>query len=140
MPAVVDPEAALAPDAPVQFEALGSNLAAAIKPRAGDDPLADAEVVVRARIENQRIAVMPMEGNAILAVPGDDGDGHDLTVYVSTQMPHGVWHRTATTLGRRGIERAGRGTVRRRRVRRQARPRDRAHRRDRPPRNGSDGP
>ena len=24
-----------------------------------------------------------MEGNAIAVVPGDDGDGHDLTVYVS---------------------------------------------------------
>ena len=90
LPAVVDPEAALAPDAPMQFEELGSNLAAGDRrPRPGDDPLAGADVVVRARIENQRIAVMPMEGNAIAVVPGDDGDGHDLTVYVSTQMPHG---------------------------------------------------
>ena len=39
---------------------------------------------------------MPMEGNAIAVVPGDDGDGHDLTIYVSTQMPHGLaatWRR-----------------------------------------------
>ncbi len=33
LPAVVDPEAALAPDAPLQFEELGSNVAAAIAPR-----------------------------------------------------------------------------------------------------------
>ena len=55
------------------------------------DLFAGADVVVRARIENQRIAVMPMEGNSIAVVPGDDGDGHDLTLYVSTQMPHGSW-------------------------------------------------
>ena len=38
---------------------------------------------------------MPMEGSAIAVVPGDDGAGHDLTVYVSTQMPHGFANRVA---------------------------------------------
>ncbi len=95
LPAVVDMEDALAPGAPLQFEALGSNLAAAIHPRGDDDPLAGADVVVRGRFENQRIAVMPMEPSAIAVVPGDDGAGHDLTVYVSTQMPHGVANRIA---------------------------------------------
>ena len=42
------------------------------------------------RIENQRIAVVPMEGNAIAGDPGRRRrPGHELTVYVSTQMPHG---------------------------------------------------
>jgi len=95
LPAVVDMEDALGPGAPLQFEALGSNLAAAIHPRGDDDPLAGADVVVRGRFENQRIAVMPMEPSAIAVVPGDDGAGHDLTVYVSTQMPHGVATRIA---------------------------------------------
>jgi aerobic carbon-monoxide dehydrogenase large subunit len=99
LPPVVDPEAALAPGAPQQFEELGSNVAAAIQPRAGGEVLDDADVVVRARIENQRIAVMPMEGNAIAVVPGDDGDGHELTVYVSTQMPHGFARLAAAHLG-----------------------------------------
>src|SRR5262249_13446052 len=100
LPAVTDPEVALLPDAPLQFEVLGSNEAAALKPRPGaGEALADAEVIVRARIENQRIAVMPMEGNALLAVPGNDGNGHDLTVYVSTQMPHGFWHRSSPFAG-----------------------------------------
>jgi carbon-monoxide dehydrogenase large subunit len=49
------------------------------------------------RIENQRVAVVPMEGNAIAAIPGADGNGHDLTVYVSTQMPHG-FHATLCRL------------------------------------------
>ena len=88
LPPAVDPEAALSPGAALQFEGLGTNLAAGV--RSGDpDPLAGAPRVVRLRMVNQRIAVAPMEGNAVLAVPGDDGDGHDLTVYVSTQMPHG---------------------------------------------------
>ena len=53
----------------------GSNLAAgSARAAAEPDPLADAEVVVRARIVNQRVAVMPMEGNAIAVLPGDDGD------------------------------------------------------------------
>ncbi|MDQ1521068.1 MAG: aerobic carbon-monoxide dehydrogenase large subunit, partial [Actinomycetota bacterium] len=67
--------------------------AAGMQIRADQDALAGADVVVRARIENQRIAVVPMEGSAIAVVPGDDGDGHELTVYVSTQMPHGVASR-----------------------------------------------
>jgi len=95
LPAVVDPEAALAADAPLQFEELGTNLAAAIRPQSPDDVLAGADVVARARIENQRIAVMPMEGSAIAVLPGDDGDGHELTVYVSTQMPHGFAGKVA---------------------------------------------
>jgi carbon-monoxide dehydrogenase large subunit len=99
LPAVVDPEAALAPDAPLQFDELGTNLAAAVTPRKHDDVLADAEVVVRARIENQRIAVMPMEGNAIAVDPTHDDNGHVLTVYVSTQMPHGWADKAAPLFG-----------------------------------------
>jgi carbon-monoxide dehydrogenase large subunit len=97
LPAVVDPEAALAPDAPLQFEEMGTNLAAGSRDDADPDPLAGATQVVRVRIENQRVAVVPMEGNAIAAIPGDDSAGHDLTVYVSTQMPHG-FHATLCRL------------------------------------------
>jgi carbon-monoxide dehydrogenase large subunit len=97
LPAAVDPEAALADGAPVQFEELGGNLAAGVRSELTEDPLADAEVVVRARIENQRIAVVPMEGNAIAVLPGAPGDRFDLTVYVSTQMPH-AWRGLAARL------------------------------------------
>ena len=99
LPAVTDPEAALEPGAPLQFEALGSNLAAAIAPREQGDVLEGADVVARARIENQRVAVMPMEGSAVAVIPGDDGAGHELTVYVSTQMPHGFAGRVASGFG-----------------------------------------
>jgi carbon-monoxide dehydrogenase large subunit len=92
LPAVSDAEAALEPGAPLQFEELGTNLAGGFRDPPDPDPLARASRVVRLRVENQRVAVVPMEGNAIAAVPGDDGNGHHLTVYVSTQMPHGFHH------------------------------------------------
>ncbi|HZD65622.1 MAG TPA: xanthine dehydrogenase family protein, partial [Acidimicrobiales bacterium] len=96
LPAVVDPADALAPDAPLQFEELGSNLAAGRRDPRGEEALADAEVVVRGCFENQRVAVVPMEGNAIAVVPGPGGaEGPRLTVYVSTQMPHGFAGRVA---------------------------------------------
>jgi len=101
LPAVTDPVAALAPGAPLQFEELGSNLAAGLadpEPPDGADPLGGAAAVVRLRLVNQRVAVVPMETDAILAAPGAD-EGYDLTVYVSTQMPHGFHTRAAKLLG-----------------------------------------
>jgi carbon-monoxide dehydrogenase large subunit len=90
LPAVVDMEAALAQDAVLQFPELGSNVARsvhAIHPDDAGDVLAGAELVVRARIENQRIATAPLEGNAILADPRPAGDVA-LTAYIATQQPH----------------------------------------------------
>ncbi len=69
--AVVDMEDALDPDSPLQFESMGSNVIIGL--RAGSkDPLADADVVVRGRFENQRVAVVPMEGSAIAVDPTGD--------------------------------------------------------------------
>ena len=87
---VVDMEEALAPGAPLQFPEVGSNVAESVRavhPQDSGDALADAEVVVRARIENQRVATAPIEGNAILVDPRPDGDTL-LTAYVATQHPH----------------------------------------------------
>ncbi len=97
--AVVDMEAALAEGAPLQFEALGTNLVAGFADPAGADPFDGAVTVVRAQLENQRVAVVPMEADAIAAIPGGDGDRHELTVYVSTQMPHGFWASASTYFG-----------------------------------------
>jgi carbon-monoxide dehydrogenase large subunit len=88
LPVVVDPEAALDEGAPLQFESVGTNRAAAAHAGTDGDVLAGADSIVRGRFENQRVAVMPMETSAIAVMPGDDGDGHELTVWVSTQMPH----------------------------------------------------
>jgi carbon-monoxide dehydrogenase large subunit len=87
LPAVLDMEAALAADAPTLFGTVESNLMAGSADGI-DDVLAGADVVVRGRFENQRMAVVPMEGAAVAVLPTDDGDGHELTVYLACQMPH----------------------------------------------------
>ncbi len=97
--AAVDLVEAASPSAPVQFEALGTNVAAGFRGPSEADPFAGARTVVRAQLENQRVAVVPMEADAIAAVPGDDGEGHELTVYVSTQMPHDMWQSISTAFG-----------------------------------------
>jgi carbon-monoxide dehydrogenase large subunit len=97
--AVVDPEAALSGGAPLQFEELGSNLAAGVRDPDDVRPLDGADVVVRARIVNQRLAVAPMEGNAVTATPGGPGEPYDMTVHVSTQMPHGLRGQVAAQWG-----------------------------------------
>ena len=95
--AVADMESAGADGAPLQFEELGTNVVAG---KAGvGDPLAGARTIVKAKLENQRVAVVPMEGDVIAAVPGDSGDGIKMTVYVSTQMPHGFARQAARILG-----------------------------------------
>ncbi|MGB8860480.1 MAG: molybdopterin cofactor-binding domain-containing protein, partial [Ilumatobacteraceae bacterium] len=83
--AVVDAEAALAPGARVIFEQHGDNIAVATTDAVHPDIFGDAELVVRGRYVNQRVAVAPMEPHAAAAVVGDDGR---LTFYGSTQMPH----------------------------------------------------
>ena len=103
IPAAVDLESAVADGAPLQFEPIGSNVVAGWQDPPGADPFEGATTVVRATLENQRVAVVPMETDAIAAVPGDDGRGHDLTVYVATQMPHGF---ADALVGRLGIDRA----------------------------------
>jgi aerobic carbon-monoxide dehydrogenase large subunit len=98
LPVVSDPEAALDPASEPQFPELGSNLAAGA--RSAEDVLSDAEVVVRARMVNQRVAVMPLEGNAIAVLPGGyEGRDDDLTIWVSTQMPHGFRAQAARLFG-----------------------------------------
>jgi carbon-monoxide dehydrogenase large subunit len=83
--AVTDLEAALAPGAPLQFPQLGTNRVTGMRDATDLNPLAGADVIVRGRFENQRVAVAPMEGNVILVVPGEGGA---ITVSVATQMPH----------------------------------------------------
>ncbi len=95
LPVVIDVEAALADGAPLLFEEHGSNLAIAFE--FGEDPdlLADAEVVVSQRIENQRVAAVPMEPNGIVVTH----DGVGLTCFVPTQAAHGVQPGIAAVAG-----------------------------------------
>ena len=84
LPFVVDMERAADADAPQLYDELPHNVA--IQRIGEGDPLDGAEVVVRARIENNRLATAPIEGNAVLADP--TAGGHRLTVWLSTQHPH----------------------------------------------------
>jgi aerobic carbon-monoxide dehydrogenase large subunit len=88
LPAVADLDAAVAGDAPLVFAELGSNVYVGAREPGEENPLLGADVVVRGRFENQRVAVAPMETNAIAVVPGGADDEFDLTVHVATQMPH----------------------------------------------------
>ena len=94
--AAVDMEAALASDAPLQFESIGSNIVMGMQ-TGREDALDGADVVVRGRFENQRVAVVPMEGSAIAVVP-NDGD-FDLVVHLACQMPHMIHGVLAGSLG-----------------------------------------
>jgi len=86
--AVTHLDRALLADAPLLFDELGSNLAGGERDADGAGALEGAAVVVRARLENQRMAAAPMEPNAILVFPEGAGDGFALTFFVATQMPH----------------------------------------------------
>ena len=85
LPAVTDPEAALAADAPLLFEEAGTNV---VFPTAvGDeDALDGADVVISSRTVSQRLAGVPMEVNGILVVP----ENGRLTCWTSTQAPHTI--------------------------------------------------
>jgi carbon-monoxide dehydrogenase large subunit len=100
LPAVIDVEAALADGAPLQFEALGTNVAVRRQDKDRSDPFGAADHVVRVRMVNQRIAVAPIEGNAILVDPRQDTGRHErVTAWVSTQHPHMSRDLLADALG-----------------------------------------
>jgi carbon-monoxide dehydrogenase large subunit len=84
-PALVDPVAAAAADAPVLFAEHGNNRA--MDSSFGDpDPTAGADVVVRGHFLNQRLAPVPLETGAALAAPDPHTGG--LTIWTSCQAPH----------------------------------------------------
>ena len=93
---VVDLERAFDDGAPVLDPQVPRNLAASVMAGNDPDPLAGSDLVVRARIENQRMAVVPMEPSSIAVIPARDGAL--MTVYVSTQMPHMLHSKLSSIL------------------------------------------
>ena len=89
--------AALAPDAPILFPEHGSNVCFATTFGDDVDALEGAEAVAEVTMVSQRLAGVPMECNAILAVPGEPDGG--LTCWVSHQAPHGAHAAMAPILG-----------------------------------------
>jgi carbon-monoxide dehydrogenase large subunit len=99
LPAVIDPEAALAPDAPLLHERLGTNLIGEMSVRKGDveRALAEAPHRLARRFYHHRYAAMPMECRGV--VGAYDSRTDSLTIWSSTQMVHMVRAAVASTLG-----------------------------------------
>src|SRR5690606_5895913 len=85
LPAVVGVEQALT-DAVVLFPEAGTNVALSSRPRGDEDLFAGCDVVVEARLVNQRMAVAPMEARAAAAV----WEGGRLTQWACSQGAHFV--------------------------------------------------
>lgn len=95
LPALVDSTAALEPGALLVHSDMSDNLAFDFD--LGEDGALDgADVVIRGRFVNQRLAAVPIEGNAVVAEP--DGAG-GLRMWTSTQVPFGVRTSVADALG-----------------------------------------
>ena len=91
LPAVTDPERAMAPGAIIIHPKLRTNVAYREGWKRGRSARAanDAGVSITQRIVHQRVAPITVEGRAVLAVP-PSGSDRTLTVWSSTQMPHGL--------------------------------------------------
>jgi carbon-monoxide dehydrogenase large subunit len=95
LPVLADASDALEAGAPVLHAAKGDNIASNME--FGEPGALDgAEVVVRARFINQRLAAVPIEGNAVVAEP--DGDG-GVRMWVSTQVPFRVRYEVSELAG-----------------------------------------
>ena len=96
LPAVVDPEAALAGDV-LLYPDLGTNVCASHPVEAPDDALFEGcDVVVSGRLVSQRLAACPLEARGGVAELGEDGR---MTLWLSTQTPHLDRHVLGLFLG-----------------------------------------
>jgi carbon-monoxide dehydrogenase large subunit len=103
LPAVVDVEKAMQPDAPLLYEDFGSNVAFSMSPPTDEidkvfqQTLADGGVVVKQRLVNQRVAPVPMETRGVVA--DYRKAGKSLTVWSSSQIPHLLRNILAALVG-----------------------------------------
>jgi carbon-monoxide dehydrogenase large subunit len=100
LPAVIDPLQAMHPDTPVVHAELGSNCVLKVTSAGGDlaTAFARADHVVQQQYQVQRLAPAPMETRGVVADYHTQDDR--LTVWDSTQNPHGMKPRLAQLLGR----------------------------------------
>ncbi len=94
LPAVVDPEAALADDSALLFEENGNNVCFEIGSGEGD-ALDGADTVIDLRLVSQRLAAVPIEPNGIIAIP----DGDSMTCWIPSQNPISTREGLAAALG-----------------------------------------
>lgn len=88
LPAVADPEKALAPGAPAVHPEWPDNIAFTYHQEGGEPAkaFAEAEVMVKQRITSQRLIPTAMETRGVVA--DYHGAEKNLTLYSSTQIPH----------------------------------------------------
>lgn len=92
---IVDPEDALRGGGGLLFPGQESNVAGHFESGSRADVLAEADVTVKARFVNQRLAPIPMEPESIVVIP-EEGR---LTVWVTNQTPFGLRTAIASSLG-----------------------------------------
>ncbi|HEY7354863.1 MAG TPA: xanthine dehydrogenase family protein molybdopterin-binding subunit, partial [Ktedonobacterales bacterium] len=99
LPTVTDPEAALAPDAPLLYEEFGSNVAFVTPASGGDIQAAfgQADHIVRLRLVNQRLAPSSLEPRACL-FDFDPASGN-LSAWLSSQSMFRARETLASFLG-----------------------------------------
>src|SRR5579863_9342554 len=103
LPAVVDVEKAMLPDAPRLYEEFSSNIALSSHPSTEEidkvfaDTQANGGIVVKTRLVNQRLAPAPMETRGVVAEYRKAGK--TLTIWSSSQIPHLLRNILAATVG-----------------------------------------
>lgn len=99
LPAVVDPERALEPDAPRLYDEFPDNIACRKTGGEGDvdEAFRQADAVIRQRFVNQRLIPMAMEPRSVVAQY--NRGTRELTLWSSTQIPHLLRTRLAETIG-----------------------------------------
>ncbi len=103
LPAAIDVEKAMQPDAPILYEEFGTNVAFGMHPptdeidKVFEETLANGGVVVKQRLVNQRLAPVPMETRGVLAEYRKSDK--TLTVWSSSQIPHLLRNILAALVG-----------------------------------------
>ncbi len=99
LPAVLDGEAALTPDAPRVIEGWPDNVLYTARHEGGDvaAAFAGADHTLAATIRIHRYSTQPIETRAYVAEPNRFND--TLTLYATTQNPHQLRHMLAGALG-----------------------------------------
>jgi carbon-monoxide dehydrogenase large subunit len=95
---VVDPEAAVEEGAPLIHEYLGDNIQAHFEVDVGnvERAFSEADVTLSRRVRTPRAAANPLETRGILA--SFDAAREELTIWMSTQVPHMVRTRVSEML------------------------------------------
>ncbi len=92
LPAAIDLEKAMQPDAPLLYEEYGTNVALPIHPPTDEidkvfaDTVANGGLIVKGRIVNQRVAPAPMETRGVIAEFRKSDKM--LNIWSSSQIPH----------------------------------------------------